>query len=149
MSNSSVKVRDADKEDISALADLMTELGYQTSVDQMHLRFNRIAAHSDYKTIVAVLNDEVVGMAGLAKGIYYEKNGSYLRIVALVVKSAHRGQGVGKFLLDAVEKWAIEQGLNTVLVNCGNREERKASHAFYEKMGYTVKSLGFIKQMAS
>lgn len=149
MSNSKVKVRDAGQEDIPALAGLMNELGYQTSVDQMQERFKGIAAHPDYKTIVAVLDGEVVGMGGLAKGIYYEKNGSYLRIVAFVVKSTHRSQGVGKLLLDAAEKWAVEQGLNTVLINCGNREERKPSHAFYEKMGYTVKSLGFIKKMES
>jgi len=127
----------------------MNELGYQTSVDEMQERFAGIAAHPDYKTIVAVLNNEVVGMAGLVRGIYYEKNGAYLRVVALVVKSSRRDQGIGKLLLDAAEKWAIGQGLNTVLINCGTREERKASHAFYEKMGYTVKSLGFIKKMES
>lgn len=77
-----VTVRDAGEGDIEVLTFLMNELGYPTSVNEMRLRFKNISINPDYKTIVALLNEEIVGMAGLAKGVFYEKNGSYLRILA-------------------------------------------------------------------
>jgi len=140
-------IRDALIEDIEALTLLMADLGYPTSITDMQTRFKSIAAHPDYKTIIAVLNYEVVGMAGLSKGIYYEMNGTYMRIVAFVVKQGCRNMGIGRQLISAAENWAIEQGLTTVIINSGNRDERLASHAFYGEMGYSVKSLGFVKKL--
>lgn len=140
-------IRDADTVDLAALTLLINELGYPTTLEEMRDRFSKIADHPDYRTIVAVLNNEVVGMAGLAKGIFYEKNGYYLRILALVVKQNSRGKGVGKVLLTAAENWAKKQGLTSVLVNCGNRREREQAHRFYHAMGYVVKSAGFVKHL--
>lgn len=125
----------------------MTDLGYPTTVGEMEIRFTNIAAHADYKTILAVLNDEVVGMAGLSKGIYYEMDGLYMRIAAFVVKQNYRAMGIGKQLLKASENWAADQGLHTILINSGNRKERLVSHKFYRKMGYNVKSFGFVKKL--
>ena len=147
LSENELIIRDARIEDIQALALLMDDLGYPTHVEQMQTRFNRINSHPDYKTIVAELNDEVVGMAGLCKGIYYEMDGIYMRIVAFVVKESCRKMGIGKKMILAAEHWAVEQGLNTILINSGNRAERQTSHLFYEQMGYSVKSLGFVKKL--
>jgi len=140
-------IRDALVEDIEALTLLMADLGYPTSVTDMKARFESIAAHPDYKTIVAVLDNEVVGMAGLCKGIYYEMNGTYMRILAFVVKQDYRNMGIGRQLIAVAENWAVEQGLNIVIINSGNRDERLASHAFYHEMGYAIKSLGFVKKL--
>ncbi|MDR3697814.1 GNAT family N-acetyltransferase [Mucilaginibacter sp.] len=140
-------IRDANPGDLTALTLLMNELGYPTLFEEMKERFSKISANSDYKTIVAILNDEVVGMAGLAKGIFYEKNGHYPRVLAFVVKQNSRGKGIGKALLNTAESLAKELGITTVLINCGNREEREQAHKFYYKMGYAVKSSGFVKQL--
>jgi len=142
-----VITRDADTADLTSLTALMNELGYPTILEEMKGRFSEIANHPDYKTIVAILNNEVVGMAGLAKGIFYEKNGDYLRVVAFVVKQNCRGKGIGKALLTAAENLAKEQGITSVLINCGNRKERERAHRFYHDMGYAIKSSGFVKQL--
>jgi GNAT superfamily N-acetyltransferase len=146
-SNGALRIRDASPEDVEALALLMNELGYPTTIGEMSTRFQNISVHPDYKTIVAVLNEDIVGMAGLFKGAFYEKNGLYMRILAFVVKQSSRKLGIGKLLIKASEDWAIEQGLNTILINSGNRDERQAAHAFYQKMGYAVKSSGFVKEL--
>lgn len=140
-------LRDACIEDIQTLTLLMNDLGYPTNVKQMQARFDKINFHPDYKTIVAELNGEVVGMVGLCKGIFYETDGLYMRILAFVVKESCRKMGIGKKIILAAEGWAVEQGLHTILINSGNREERQASHLFYEQMGYEVKSLGFVKKL--
>ena len=142
-----VIIRDACVDDIEELTLLMTDLGYPASVAEMQTRFKNIFAHPDYRTIIAVIGDEIVGMSGLCKGLYYEKNGLYLRILVFVVKKNRRELGIGRILIKASEDCATEQGLNTVLINSGNRDERKAAHAFYQKMGYAVKSSGFVKEL--
>jgi GNAT superfamily N-acetyltransferase len=142
-----VIVRDANREDIEELTSLMTDLGYPATLDEFRVRFENIAAHPDYRTIVVVLNDEIVGMAGLSKNIFYEMNGNYMRILAFVVKQSARKLGIGKILIEASEEWAREQGLHTVVISSGNRAERDAAHAFYQKMGYAIKSSGFVKKL--
>lgn len=146
LSEGNLIIRDASVEDIEAIALLMNDLGYPT-LEQMQTRFNRINSHPDYKTIVVELNGEVVGMAGLCKGIFYEMDGLYMRILAFVVKENCRKMGIGKKMILAVEDWAVEQGVNTILINSGNRADRQASHLFYERMGYGVKSSGFVKKV--
>jgi len=144
---SQIIVRDLVFDDIAQLTLLINELGYPTSVDEMGNRFKTISSHPDYKTIVAVANDEIVGVSGLCKGMFYEMSGMYMRILVFVVKRGWHKQGIGKQLIRASEYWAVEQGLNTVLVNSGNRDERIDAHAFYKRMGYAVKSSGFVKYL--
>ncbi len=142
-----IKIRDASEDDIAALTILMNDLSYPTTFAEMQVRYKAIAIHPDYKTILAVLDDEIVGMAGLHKGNFYEKNGMYLRVLAFVVKKNARNRGIGQILIKASENWAVEQGLNSVIINSGNRDDRKAAHVFYQKMGYEIKSSGFVKQL--
>lgn len=142
-----VILRDAHEGDVETIAALMTDLSYPTTLAEMRARMGPIFVHPDYKTILAVYNDEIVGMAGLVKGNYYEKNGKYLRVLAFVVKETARNLGIGKMLIKACEDYAIEKGLNTVIINSGNRDDRKVAHVFYQKMGYEIKSSGFVKQI--
>ena len=143
-----ITTRDANYGDTAALTMLMNELGYPTTHAEMKARFKAIEGHHDYKTILAVNGANVVGMAGLAKGIFYEKNGMYIRIVAFVVKQNHRRPGIGEALITATENWAAEQGIHTIYINSRNADERKAAYSFYQKMGYVIKSSGFVKQLS-
>jgi len=142
-----VIIRDACEADVKELTALMTDLGYPTTLEEFKVRFENISAHPDYRTIVAVANGEMVGMAGLSKNIFYEMNGNYMRILAFVVKQSARKLGLGKILIEAAEEWARAQGLHTVVISSGNRAERDAAHVFYQKMGYAVKSSGFVKKL--
>ena len=139
------KIRDAEAADIVDLAELMNELGYSTSVAEMKARFENIWNHNDYKTLIAIEGGQIIGMVGITKNYSYEQNGVYARIIALITKSAYRQSGVGNSLVKAAENWASEIGATKVLVNCGNREERTAAHAFYKNLGYEVKSSGYVK----
>jgi GNAT superfamily N-acetyltransferase len=142
-----VIIRDAVYADLAELTALMTDLGYPTTLEEFKVRFENISAHPDYRTIVAVADGEMVGMAGLSKNIFYEMNGNYMRILAFVVKQSSRKLGIGKILIGASEEWAREHGLHTVVINSGNRAARDAAHAFYQKMGYAIKSSGFVKKL--
>lgn len=140
-------IRDTTIADSEAIAALVTQLGYPTLPTEMQMRLARIADFADYKTIVAEIDNHVIGFAGLMKGWYMEHNDSYVRVLALVVDQDHRNRSIGKQLLEACEEWAVNKGAKTILLNSGNREERINAHIFYQKMGFTVKSSGFVKSL--
>jgi GNAT superfamily N-acetyltransferase len=142
-----VYIRDAGEGDIEAITLLMGDLGYPSSVNEMQVKLKNVFSHPDYRTIVAVLNDEVVGFSGLMRGFSFERSGKYVRIISFVVKKTIRNKGIGKLLIQASEDWAFEQGADCVVISSGNRDERKAAHIFYQKLGYAIKSSGFFKQL--
>ncbi|MFD1738623.1 GNAT family N-acetyltransferase [Bacillus salitolerans] len=142
-----MEIRKATVSDVSELTSLMEHLGYPTTLDKMKARFDNIESKSDYNTLVASYNGNIVGMIGLVKGYYYEIDGSYVRIVALVVNSNYRSKGIGKSLVQEAEKWAREIGASGIGLNSGNRPERIKAHEFYKSMGYIEKSIGFAKSL--
>lgn len=142
-----MEVRVANKDDVRDLANLMEQLGYPTTIEQMEIRFKNIESNPSYHTLLAVLDGEVVGMVGLCKGSLYEHDGTYVRILAFVVSSNYRRSGIGEKLMIETERWAREQGAIAISLNSGNRTERIAAHQFYTKMGFEGKSTGFSKSL--
>ena len=95
-------IRTATEKDIVDLAKLMGELGYPTTTKEMEQRFYKIKANPLYHTLVAEIDRKVIGMIGMFIGFDYEKNEDYIRIVALVVDSKYRKQGIGGELIQRV-----------------------------------------------
>jgi len=145
MSEHPTIIRRATDADVPALALLMNELGYPTTAGEMHDRYELLKTHADYATWVAVCNNQVAGMIGLVRNIYFEKNGWYIRVGALVVNKVYRKNGLGKALLQKATDWAVESGINYIYLNSGNREERRDAHAFYQHLGFEPKTTGFVK----
>jgi N-acetylglutamate synthase-like GNAT family acetyltransferase len=131
-------IRDATPNDIPALAELITQLGYPTTPEQMSRRFAAISNHSDYRTVLAQDETEVVGMIGMTRNLSWESDGFFVRIIALVVSQTARQRGVGEQLIKEAERWATELGATRLILNSGNRPERAAAHQFYPKMGFTT-----------
>lgn len=142
-----MNIREATINDVPELVSLMDQLGYPTSNDTFSIRFNTITENPIYHTLVAELDRKVVGMAGLCSSLFYEYDGSYVRIVAFVVDANHRRKGIGKKLIQEAERWAKKQGAIAIGLNSGNREERKQAHQFYLNMGFKDKSIGFSKSL--
>jgi GNAT superfamily N-acetyltransferase len=140
-----IKIRDAGKGDVEALADLMTELGYPTSIEDMSRRFEEILADPSYDTLIAERAGEIAGMVGLHLERFYEKNEPCARIMSLVVGSAHRRLGVGRALISAVEDWARQKGAGEVMLTTHKR--RAGAHRFYRSVGYEATGYRFYKEL--
>jgi N-acetylglutamate synthase-like GNAT family acetyltransferase len=147
MNDNTTIIRQATAKDVPELAALMNELGYPTTVVDMQQRFELLQSHADYFTWVAVCNNQVAGMIGLIRNIYYEKNGQYIRVGALVVNKAFRKMGLGKSLLQKATDLAAESGITQIYLTSGNREERIDAHAFYKHLGFEPRSTGFVKTL--
>src|SRR5699024_1718698 len=97
---------------------------------------------------IAEKNGVIVGMIGMLLGFHYEKNENYVRIVALVVDSEYRKQGIGERLIEKAEEWAKEQGANKIVLNSGNRSERDDANDFYTRRVFEGSSTGFYKVLS-
>ena len=138
-------IRAAMLSDHSQLAMLVTALGYPTNATDMKARLEGLFADPSYSTLVAELGGTVVGMAGACIARFYEKNGVYARLCALVVSGEQSGHGVGAALVRAVEKWGAERGASEIFLNSG--VQREGAHAFYEKLGYRATGVRFSKEL--
>lgn len=140
-----IGVRDFITEDLVAIAELIDELGYPTTLDKISDRFNKIVKDNHYKTLIAEINGDVVGFIGLCKLLAYEESGCYVRIIALVVSEQYRNYGVGTKLINSAERWAGCEGAFAITLDSGI--DRKNAHAFYNNRGYKIKDYGFVKML--
>lgn len=142
---SQLRIRSAALADSPAIARLMTQLGYATSADEMKERLRGILPLPDYMTCVAESEGKIVGVVGAGVGRYYEKDGAYGRLLALVVDESRRGRGVGASLVAEAERWLRGRGATSVVVNSGSR--RGEAHRFYRRLGYAETGLRFVKSL--
>ena len=138
-------IRAAQVSDAAPIAGLIGELGYRTSATDMAERLGAIVPNPDYHTLVATDAAHVVGMAGMAVGRYYEKNGIYVRLLALVVHEESRRRGIGTVLVRAAEAWARTRGATAVIINSGNH--RSQAHEFFRWCGYAATGVRLVKSM--
>jgi GNAT superfamily N-acetyltransferase len=140
-----ISIRRAEIGDAGPLAELMTELGYPTTEDEMADRLRSILPHGDYLVAVAVQEGLVVGAVGAFVGLYLEMNGRYGRVVALSVAKGHRGRGIGARLLAHAESWLRAREVAACIVNSSTH--RIDAHRFYEHNGYGFTGLRFYKEL--
>lgn len=140
-------IRECKPKDFYFIGQLIkNELGYkELDMNQFQKRILILNNDADYITFVAVSNNELVGFAGVQKGIAYEFDGVYFRVIALAIKRDYQRKGVGTQLLQYIEMFAEEQHSAAISLNSGL--SRIAAHSFYEKNGYEKKGYSFTKKL--
>jgi ribosomal protein S18 acetylase RimI-like enzyme len=138
-------IRAPEAGDMAALADLMTQLGYQTRASEMEMRMETIMANKHYATFVAVSEGKVCGMIGTRISYSYEHNNPGAAILALVVSEKMRGRGVGEALIAAAENDLAQKNIRRVAVY--THFKRTRAHEFYEKCGYEKNGFRLVKEL--
>ena len=139
-------IRVAEVNDASALAQLMCELGYETTKSEMQIRMKRIATDERFRTFVAVRDGKVCGMIGTLTYPSYEHNDPSGRILALVILRTMRRHGIGRVLIATAEKDFAQRGIRRIALN--TRLARDDTHKFYESVGYERNGWRFLKQLS-
>ena len=85
---------------------------------------------SDWTRFAAEVDGQVVGLVGAGSG---EFNGT-AALTSLWVDPRFRGLGVGSALIDAVEAWALGQGLGQILLWV--TETNQVAQRLYERRGF-------------
>jgi GNAT superfamily N-acetyltransferase len=137
-------VRDATAADAVAVARLLDQLGYPAEPDSVAPRLERLAIVGD-RVVVALLGDEVVGLAHLQVSPTIEYDQPAGKIGALVVDEAHRGEGVGRALVDALEDEARARGCVVMFLTTNVR--RTDAHEFYRRVGLEETGKRFTKSL--
>jgi GNAT superfamily N-acetyltransferase len=127
-------VRTAKDADAAAIADLISQLGYELTIDGARQRMSAIRNTND-ALFMAEVDARVVGLIQVSRMEALEHD-PRAEIRALIVDEKQRGSGVGKALVDKAEAWAKERSLTMVRVRSNIKRER--TRLFYERNGYAV-----------
>jgi GNAT superfamily N-acetyltransferase len=138
-------IRAAEVNDAATLAQLMCELGYETTKSEMQMRVQRIATDERHRTFVALCDGKVCGMIGTLTYPSIEHNDPSGRIVALVILRTMRRCGIGRALIATVEKDFAQRGIRRIALN--TQLVREDAHKFYESLGYERNGWRFVKQL--
>ncbi len=130
-----VEIRKCILSDVHAIYNLnITEMGYDYPEDATFEKIEKLLQSDSDRIYVAVVDNCVVGYvhANNYDVIYapHMKN-----IMGIAVLNSQKGHGIGKALLKAVEKWAINTGAYGVRLVSGS--SRTGAHEFYRHCGYT------------
>jgi len=129
-----VIVRRAAIADAGRLASLSAELGYPVPAGALADRLGYLLERDGEIVLVAELvPGEVVGWVHGSEQLLLE-SGRRCELLGLIVDARHRGRGVGRRLVAAVEDWAAARGLDQIAVR--SNVARTESHPFYERLGY-------------
>ena len=146
-----IEARLFEEQDLTKIKELLAlyeDLGYPTITEDLVNRLKKIYIHEDYYLLLLIKDDVIIGLSGMCKMMFYEKNGEYMRLLAFVINSNYRGKGYGTLLLKESEILATQLGCEAITLNSGNREERDNAHSFYKTNGFENKSSGFSKSLA-
>ncbi|MEV5967600.1 GNAT family N-acetyltransferase [Kribbella sp. NPDC051952] len=125
----SAQIRPARATDAAAITELLRQLGYGA--------VNRVGSWGEDPSsaaYVAEVRGEVLGVVAVHVCPFFERAGSWGRIVALVVSEHARGEGIGDQLVLAAESFVMSRG--GLRMEVTSSDHRQAAHAFYRGRGY-------------
>ena len=111
-------------------------LAYDYPPERTKKRLAHILLNPNAMLLVAETGGHVIGYIHAVDYdcTYYD---SLKSILSLAVEEDYRGQGVGRALVTAIEKWAaVEGSVGVRLVTSAYRNE---AHKFYEACGYKLR----------
>lgn len=141
-------VRRIRKEDLDAIAKLYKLYWNENSnINKMEKKLNQIINHPQYILLCAEINNTVVGtVSGIICEDLYGNCQPFLVMENMVTDKAYRKKGIGKALLNELEKIGKERECTQILFITDAAREDAIS--FYEAMGYNSKShIGFKKTL--
>jgi ribosomal protein S18 acetylase RimI-like enzyme len=132
--NLKIVIRECKTQDYTDIVLLnKNEMGYEYPAEDTKKQLKQLLNDSNHKIYVAVVGDKVVGYIHASN--YELLYAPYLKnIMGIAVSSHFRKNGIGKMLLNEVEKWAKGTGACGVRLVSG--ATRIGAHAFYTSCGY-------------
>jgi GNAT superfamily N-acetyltransferase len=144
-----MQIRLADTSDAAAVNGLLHQLGYpQNGITTTATRIRSWADDPSSAAYVADADGDLLGLIAVHIAPFFERTGSWGRIVALIVSDQARGQGIGGQLVTAAESFAAGRG--GVCMEVTSADRRQGAHEFYRGRGYidqTGRSSRFLRDL--
>jgi GNAT superfamily N-acetyltransferase len=140
-----VQIRQADTGDAEAVALLAGELAqsFAFSREKFDLAYPQLLTERDACLLLAGEGDECLGYLLGFRHLTFYANGPVGWVEEVLVRSEHRGAGLGRALMSAFEDWAAERGCALVAL-----ATRRAA-PFYRALGYEDSATYFRKVLDS
>jgi predicted N-acetyltransferase YhbS len=116
-------IRAALASDAADLSELVTQLGYPASAEELARRLDLLAEFSKAIALVATDGANVTGVITCHIVRSINSTEPLALLTTLVVNERVRGTGVGSQLVSAVERYAIENGCAKISVTSGIQRE--------------------------
>ena len=130
------RIRSANTEDAPELSNLSAELGYLVSIKDLLERLPFILKSGDHALFVAESeNGTMLGWIHACLSLRVESR-PFAEVGGLVVNPDHRGDGIGRQLVDAASKWAVGKGMETLRIR--SRATREDAHRFFAHLGFCM-----------
>lgn len=128
------ELRLASVDDSVEIAELAAQLGYPVTANVMAERLKNLPENTEAVVVCTIAGQVRAWMqVGIALSIESEP---FVEIRGLVVDAELRNSGLGSQLLGFAREWAQTQHVASLRVR--SNAVRTATHAFYEKRGFTV-----------
>jgi len=139
------EIRRAVPDDAPRVAQLAADLGYTISSDSVGTAIDRLQS-GEGAIFVADASEHLTGWIHIYRS-HVVQTEPFAEVGGLVVDPSNRGDGVGRRLLEAAERWASANDLAMVRVR--SNIVRSNAHHFYERSGFDVEktSYTFIKSL--
>ena len=129
-----ISIRECKAQDYTDIVLLnKNEMGYEYPAEDTKRQLEQLLNDSNHKIYVAIVAEKVVGY--IHANNYDLLYAPHLKnIKGIAVSSDFKKNGIGKMLLNEVEKWAQDTGAYGVRLASG--ATRIGAHAFYAACGY-------------
>ncbi|GAB5557189.1 MAG: hypothetical protein SchgKO_14020 [Schleiferiaceae bacterium] len=131
-----------DKEEAVALAVQLEPDTY--TVEMLNPLFDEMFAHDGHRAFGVFEEGTMVGWStGWLSTRFY--CGRQLELDNVVTDANRRSQGIGKFLVEKILEWCVENKLDAVELNAYIPNKR--AHSFYENLGFNPVGIHFQKKL--
>ncbi|WP_428622717.1 GNAT family N-acetyltransferase [Sedimenticola sp.] len=131
--NRDTTLRPINLSESAAVAELATELGYPATTEAIASRLKRVLPHPEHCLFGAYDPHRLLAWMHLVIQYPIEAE-PYAEVCGLVVSHRHRGQGIGRQLLETAKQWTQEKSLCKLRVRCQTR--RRDAQRFYRENGF-------------
>lgn len=145
--NMNIVIREIKSKDYKSVAILWRDvIGAISVTDKMvTVTCEKMKDDNRYCTFVADVNGKIVGFVTTVETLAMDQPNGYIKVNGLAVLPEFQHHGIGKMLMERVEKLAHERKIS--LIGLASGFQRIGAHEFYEHLGYQKLSFWFRKEM--
>ncbi|WP_410880571.1 GNAT family N-acetyltransferase [Myroides sp. DW712] len=140
-----MQIRKMKVEDATAIADLLTQMGYPDTAAFLPAKIERLNRLDQERLLVVELEGRIVAFISLHIIPQLAVQGDFMRISYFAVDTAVRSQGIGKTVEEYVSALARQMGCDRIELHSHHR--RTKAHDFYFRQGYEEVSKYLVKYL--
>jgi len=142
-----INIRDAHRDDVSIMAELLAELfliedDFNIEIEKQIQGLQLLLETQNCLVLVAEISEQVIGMISM-QGLVSTAMGERVGLIEdMIVSHEFRGIGVGRLLLGSMLEHANSLGYGRIALGADRRNERAIN--FYSKFGFEMSNMGLM-----